>query len=103
LKTLDEHTHDIPNGFEIDNDGLDEIDAEFKDVGDHLDRLDSNGWGDSLEHSFKNAFQEQHMQQVGRELDAWGKTANAHQLDKELKDVDNALKRHVKVTDIPQH
>eukprot|EP00356_Strombidium_inclinatum_P002298 CAMPEP_0170480898 /NCGR_PEP_ID=MMETSP0208-20121228/1552_1 /TAXON_ID=197538 /ORGANISM="Strombidium inclinatum, Strain S3" /LENGTH=335 /DNA_ID=CAMNT_0010753513 /DNA_START=21 /DNA_END=1028 /DNA_ORIENTATION=- len=100
---LDDATHDIDNGVEIDNDKIDDINKEFDEAGKELEKLKGTSWDHKLDEAFKNAFTEEHMKKVGEDLEAWGKTQNAKDLDKELKDVNKALKEHLKVTDVPQH
>mmetsp|Transcript_24527 Transcript_24527/g.38038 ORF Transcript_24527/g.38038 Transcript_24527/m.38038 type:complete len:277 (-) Transcript_24527:166-996(-) len=58
FKELDNDTTELPNGFEIDNDKLDDIEAEFKDVEAELDKLETSAWGQKLKAASKKAVEQ---------------------------------------------
>ena len=104
FKAIDNATHEIENGFEIDNDQLETIEDESKDVELEFKQLHKNGWGDKLGDAYKKAFQEEHMQNIGKELDDFAKSDEGKQMGRDIEDIGDVLKKNVKVTDLPnQH
>ena len=78
------------------------IEGEFEDVGDELDHLDSNGWGQKIESAAKEAFEEEHWVAAEKEYETWAHSTSAKNLEKELDDVSRAYDKYLKVEDLPK-
>lgn len=64
--------------------------------------LEHSPWAKLYEKAWEKAVTSPEGKQLGRRMETFGKSAEWKMLEKELKELDMALKKHVKVTDLPK-
>jgi len=102
-EALKKHVQETPNGIHIDDQGIKAIEQEAEDLGDAYEKVGKSKWGKKYDVAWKKALETPEAQKVGHTLDKFGKSAEWHKLEAELKDLDAALQKHVKVSDVPEH
>ena len=102
-EALKKHIKETPNGIHIDNEGVKEIEAEADDLADEYEDLEHSHWGKEYDAAWKKALETPEAEKVGHTMDNFGKSAEWHMLEKELKELDQTLQQHVKVSDVPEH
>lgn len=103
LDALDKNTHEIPNGIEIDNDAIPQIQKEFMDVQREMNSLDNSNAANRLGDAAEKAFQQADFQSALRKLDQLGESELGKELEDDLDDLDEKLDKYVVVEDVPQH
>ncbi len=103
IRALERNTKEIPNGFQINNQGLPEIQREFEDVDRELQKLSKTHWNNDFDRVFKNAFEQADFQAGINQSKAWSKTQDGQKLGKEFEDIGEALDKHIVISDLPQH
>jgi len=99
LKT---HVKKTPNGIHIDNEGVQIIQDEADDVEHEYKMLKGSKWDKAYDAAWKKATTSTEAKSVGRRFQTFSKSAEFKALAKELKELDMALKKNVKVTDVPK-
>jgi len=64
--------------------------------------LENSKWAKLYENAWTKAVHSPEGQQLGRRMETFGKSKEWKMLEKELKELDMALKKHVKVSDLPK-
>merc|ERR1712070_664275 len=99
---LKDHVKKTKTGIHIDNEGLQVIEDEADDV-EHEDKmLHGSKWEKAYDAAWKKATSSPEAASVGRRFETFKKSAEAKALGKELMELKQALKTHVKVTDLPE-
>merc|ERR1711935_736853 len=91
--SLKTHVKKTENGVHIDNAGMQIIEDEADDVEHEYKMLHGSDW--------EKATSSPEAKSVGRRFETFSKSAEWKALEKELKELDAALKTHVKVSDVP--
>merc|ERR1719198_674798 len=65
--------------------------------------LEHSHWAKKYDVAWKKAPETKEAKMLHHALDSFGKSKEWHALEKELKDLDAALQKHVKVSDVPEH
>lgn len=99
---LKKHLKETENGVHIANAGMDEISDELDDVADQYKKLEGSKWDKAYTKGWEAATHSKEAAAVGRRFHTFEKSDEAHALGKELKDLDQAIKENLKVTDIPE-
>lgn len=81
---------------------MDEISDELDDVADQYKKLEHSKWARAYDKGWDAALNNKQAASVGRRFETFKKSEEAHALGKELKELDQALKENVKVSDIPE-
>jgi len=102
-EALKKHVKDTPNGLHIDNEGIKEIEDEADDLADEYEDLKDSKWGKAYDAAWKTALETPEAENLGHSMDKFGKSAEWKMLEKELKELDQALSQNVKVSDVPEH
>merc|ERR1711937_606596 len=76
--------------------GLEDLDEEYR-------ALEHSHWAKKYDAHWKAALETDEAHDLHRSVEQFGKSAEWHALEKELKDLDAALQKHVKVSDVPEH
>merc|ERR1719218_309809 len=100
--SLKEHIKKTPNGIHIDHDGMQIIEDEADDIEHEYKMLHGSKWEKAYDAAWKKATTSPEAKSVGRRFETFSKSAEWKALEKELKELDAALKTHVKVTDLPK-
>jgi hypothetical protein len=102
-EALKKHVKETPNGLHIDNEGIKEIEDEADDLADEYEDLEDSKWGKAYDAAWKTALETPEAENLGHSMDKFGKSAEWKMLEKELKELDQALSKNVKVSDVPEH
>ena len=100
---LDENLYHNKNGIHFPNEHMDELSDELSDVAHEYEKLDGSKWDKAYQAGWKAAFESKHGQQFVRRVKAFRHSDEGEALHKEVVDVKNKIKQHVKVTDVPDH
>lgn len=100
---LDENLYHNDNGVHFPNEHMDELSDELSDVAHEYEKLDGSKWDKAYTAGWKAAFESKHGQQFVRRVKTFRNSAEGNALHKEVVDVKNKIKQHVKVTDVPDH
>ena len=101
-EALKTHIKETKNGIHIDEEGMEIIEDEADDVEHEYKMLEHSKWAPKYDAAFKTLAESKETEALKRRLETFGKSAEAKMLEKELKELDMALKTHVKVTDLPK-
>lgn len=101
-ESLHEHIHETKNGLHIDNEGIKIIEDEADDVDHQMKMLEHSKWPKLFDAAIHKAVTSPEGQQLGRRMETFGKSAEWKALEAELKDIDRALEKHVKISDVPK-
>ena len=99
---LKKNIKETKNGIYIDNEVMDDIEAEADDVAAEYEGLEGSEWDKAYKAGFKAAFESKQAQSVERRMKTFKKSKEHAALKKELKDLDKAIKKNLEVTDIPE-
>merc|ERR1712070_558525 len=99
---LKDHVKKTKTGFHIYNEGLQVIEDEADDVEHEYKMLHGSKWDKAYDAAWKRATSSPEAASVHRRAETFGKSAEWKMLEKELKELDAALKKNVKVTDLPK-
>ena len=102
-EALKTHVKETPNGIHIDNEGVKIIENEADDVAAEYKQLEHSRWAKKYDAAWKKALETKEAEKLGHSLDRFGKSKEWHALEKELKELDYSLQKHVKVSDMPEH
>ena len=100
--SLKEHIKKTKNGIHVDHAGMQIIEDEADDVEHEYKMLHGSKWEKAYDAAWKKATTSPEAKSVGRRFETFSKSAEWKMLEKELKELDAALKKHVKVTDLPK-
>lgn len=81
---------------------MDDIEDEADDIEEEFKKLEKSHWAQKYDVAFHNLGKTQEAHQVGAAFEHFEESPEGEALGKELHDLDMALKKHVKVTDIPE-
>merc|ERR1712159_752500 len=99
---LKDHIKKTPNGIHIDHDGMQVIEDEADDIEHEYKMLHGSKWEKLYDDAWDKATSSPEAASVGRRFETFSKSAEWKALEKELRELDMALKKHVKVTDLPK-
>merc|ERR1712159_467628 len=99
---LKDHIKKTPNGIHIDHDGMQVIEDEADDIEHEYKMLHGSKWEKLYDDAWDKATSSPEAASVGRRFETFSKSAEWKALAKELKELDMALKKNVKVTDLPK-
>ena len=100
---LKKHVKKTRTGIHIDNQhGMNEITDELEDVGHQYEQLEKTRWAKAYDYRWKQALHNDEAKGVERRWNHFEKSKEWHALAKELTDLDNSLKKNVKVSDVPE-
>ena len=102
-EALKKHVQETPNGIHIDDEGIEAIEEEAEDLDREYSALEHSHWAKKYDAAWKAALETQEAHVLGHEVDAFGHSKEWKALEKELKDLDAALQKHVEVSDVPEH
>jgi len=100
---LDQNVYHNENGIHFPNEHMDELSDEVNDVVHEYEKLEGSKWDKAYEAGWKAAFESKHGQQFVRRVKTFRASPEGNALHKEVVDVKNKIKQHVKVTDLPDH
>merc|ERR1712139_731652 len=100
--SLKEHIKKTKNGIHIDHEGMDIIQDEADDVEHEYKMLHGSKWEKAYDAAWAKATSSPEAKSVGRRFETFSKSAEWKALAKELHELDLALKKNVKVTDVPK-
>lgn len=101
FKQLDDSVYHNSKGIHIDNEDLNHLDDEITDVIDEVKSFKKSKWAKMYKAKMEALFRSKEAQVTGAKAHAFDKSAEGKALKKEVKEVGEALKKHVKVTDVP--
>lgn len=93
---------ETPNGLHIPNDKLQAIGDEADDVAYEYKKLEKSEWAKAYEAGWNAAIHNKEAQSVERRAKTFEKSAEWQMLERELQDLDLAIKQNLKVTDLPK-
>merc|ERR1711988_354446 len=91
-----------PNGIHIDQEGMHVIEDEADDIEHEYKMLHGSKWEKLYDAAWEKATTSPEAKSVGRRFKSFSTSKEWKMLEKELKELDMALKTHVKVTDLPK-
>ena len=100
---LEENLYKNKQGVHFPNEKMDELSDELNDVVHEYEDLEGSKWDKAYEAGWKAAFESKHGQQFVRRVKTFRASPEGVALHKEIVDLKNAIKTHVKVTDLPDH
>jgi len=89
------------HGVHFNNGAVNRLSAELDDVSDHYEYLGTTHWNAKYNNAYKNLFTNRAFRKVKMSANAFKHSKAGHMLHKEVSELGQALKTHVKVTDIP--
>ena len=101
IRVLDNNFHPIDNGFELDNDGINDIIDEFADLQGEYAKMNVNGWASDLGHSWRNATHEEHFQHGLRTFKNY--TSQHSEIGNDVRNLTHTIRHYLNVTDLPPH
>ena len=93
--------HNNVDKIHIDNEHLDNLSDELTDVGNKYDDLKGSHWETAYQKAWDAALTNKEAGALGRRAESFAKSKEGQALHKELMELDDTLKKHVKVSDIP--
>merc|ERR1711998_444185 len=99
---LKSHVKKTPQGIHIDQAGMHVIEDEADDIEHEYKMLHGSKWEKAYDAAWAKATSSPEAKSVGRRFETFSKSAEFKALAKELKELHDALKTHVKVTDLPE-
>lgn len=102
-EALKMHIKETPNGIHIDDAGVKAIEEEADDLADAYEDLEDSKWAKKYDRAWKKALETPEAERLGHRMKKFGKSKEWHMLEQELKELDMALQKHVKVSDVPEH
>merc|ERR1711988_381223 len=101
-ESLKEHIKPTKDGIHIDEEGMQIIEDEADDVEYEYKQLHGSKWDKAYHAAWEKALSTKEAETLGRRFETFGKSAEWKALQKELHELDMALKKHVKVNDLPK-
>jgi hypothetical protein len=101
LDILSKKVHPIPNGIEINNSDIPQIEKEFHDIEVAAHGLDSTYADERVAAAAQRAFQQKDFQAALRKLDRLEHSDMAHELADDLDDLGEDVHKYAKVTNVP--
>ena len=101
-EALKDHIKETKNGIHIDQAGMHVIEDEADDIEHQYKKLDGSKWEAAYDAAWEKATTSPEAKSVGRRFETFSKSDEFKALAKELKELDMALKKNVKVTDLPK-
>ena len=99
---LKDHIKPTENGIHIDQEGIHIIEDEADDLEHEYKSLHGSKWDLAYQKVWKKALTSPEAKSVGRRFEKFEKSEEWAKLAKELHELDEALKTHVKVSDLPK-
>jgi len=103
FQQLDKSIYHNKHGLLINNDELDHVDDELNDVEDQLKSFRKSKWDKMYTRAMKKVFTNKEAKSVERRMVAFGASPQGKRLEKEMKELDAAIKKNVKITDLPKN
>merc|ERR1712178_2879 len=103
FRHLDKTVYHNKHGIHIDNKELQHLDDEMTDVADEMKSFKKSKWNKAYNDQMRKVFSNKQAQSLHRRLVAFEKSNEGQALKKELHDFKMALKKNVKVTDLPRY
>jgi len=94
--------HNGKDTVHIDNAHLDALADELTDVADEYKSLEGTDWDRAYHQAWGAALSNRQAKSLERRMKTFKKSAEGQALGKEVKELGEALKTHVKVTDVPE-
>merc|ERR1719313_2878796 len=92
------------NGIHIDNGALQEVEAEAEDIEAQYKHLEKTHWNQDFHHAFKEVFTNEEFKDLADYHEhKWMGSMEQKRGEKEFKELGEALKKNVKVSDVPEH
>mmetsp|Transcript_5699 Transcript_5699/g.9036 ORF Transcript_5699/g.9036 Transcript_5699/m.9036 type:complete len:225 (-) Transcript_5699:8-682(-) len=101
IQEIDQDTHTIPNGIEVDNEGLDRIVDELADIDAEYFKMVYNGWGEKFDDAWDEAAANKNFKDALKEAVEWGQTEDAEDFGEELEEFSDSLDKNLKISDRP--
>jgi len=101
FRQLDESVYHNKNGLHIDNEELADLDDEITDVADEMKSFKKSKWNNIYEDQWRKVLSNKETHSLHRRLTAFKNSNEGKVLKKEMHDFKMALKKNVKVTDLP--
>ena len=99
---LDEHITETDNGIHIDNEAFEIIEDEADDIDAQFKKLEKTHWAKDYESAIENVWRTEEGNNLEESVDDFERSEEGKMLEKEFEDLDEALKEHVKVSDVPE-
>ena len=100
--SLNEHIYWNDSGVHIDQEGMHVIEDEADDIEHQYEMLEGSKWDKAYTAQWKKILASPESKSVGRRFDTFSKSGEWQLIEKELRDLDKALKTHVKISDLPE-
>jgi hypothetical protein len=103
FEALDDAVYHNKKGLHIDNDDLEDVDDEVSDFIDEVKKFKKSPWAKKYDLAMKKVFSNKQAQSLHRRMVAFKNSNEGKALGKEMKDFKMALKKNVKITDLPKN
>lgn len=103
FRHLDKTVYHNKQGLHIDNKELETLDDEMTDVADEMKAFKKSRWNKLYNDQMRKVFSNKQAQSLHRRLVAFEKSNEGQALKKEMHDFKMALKKNVKITDLPRY
>jgi len=103
FRHLDKTVYHNKHGLHIDNGSLQALDDEITDVADEMKSFKKSRWNKLYNDQMRKVFSNKQAQSLHRRLVAFEKSNEGQALKKEMHDFKMALKKNVKITDLPRY
>ena len=100
-RVLKNNIHQTPNGLHFNNGGLKGLNKELDDVSDHYEYLGKTHWNNKYKMAYKHLFTNAAFNKVKFAAKNFKQSPAGKMLKKEVMELGQALKKHVKVSDVP--
>jgi hypothetical protein len=100
-RVLKKNVYHNSTGFHIPNRAFNKLENELEDVGDQYERIGKSHWAPKYNAAYKKLFTNREFQQVKLAGKNFKQSKAGHMLKDEVMDLRDALKTHVKVSDVP--
>lgn len=101
-QALHESIVQTERGIHIRNSRIPDISDELDDVADQYEKLEGSKWDKAYHVGWEAATKNTQAAKVQDAFERFKFSKEAEMLGRELEDLDNAIKQHVKVTDVPE-
>jgi len=101
-RVLKNNLHKTENGVYLPNKAMKKLSGEMDDVADQYKGLEGSKWHKAYKAGWKAATHSKSAKNLGKKAHAFKKSKPGKALRKEVGELKHALKKHVKVTDIPK-
>jgi len=100
-RVLKNNVHKTANGVHFNNGAMNKLSNELDDVSDHYEYLGTTHWNAKYDRAYKNLFTNQAFNKVKFAAKNFKQSPAGKMLGKEVREFGQALKTHVKVSDVP--